>query len=451
MSSSSSYKFLRRSGALIRSPSLLMAIASCILLGILGVNEVAFRGANSALERGIQYQRENLLTNHLVQSLLQAEAQLKGYIASADVAAKEQYLRARAQAQKQLQELVQTTKPSLPEFALLRTEVSDSLEEMHTLMDLYSSGQQEVLQLAMSHYRAGQGIATVQNVEQRYQAAQTAQIEKTHKKTAFFLRLSQLGVALVSLAALLVFFLYLRKVKADRALQLARQERLELIVQQRTASLFALASHLQDVRDQERAALAQELHDELGALITVAKLDVASLTATMRTFDDSKRKEVEDKLTHLQQILLQLFAIKRRIIDRLFPTTLASLGLKEALLLLVQQFATASGMAVHSQLDDGIVLPEKTQLMLYRIAQEALNNISKYAEATEVHVQLTRNMSTRTVSLVIEDNGKGFDVDRVPATTYGIKGMQHRAQALGATWSLSSGAQGTRISVEIGE
>ncbi|WP_168797256.1 hypothetical protein [Lampropedia aestuarii] len=96
MSSSSSYKFLRRSGALIRSPSLLMAIASCILLGILGVNEVAFRGANSALERGIQYQRENLLTNHLVQSLLQAEAQLKGYIASADVAAKEQYLRARA-------------------------------------------------------------------------------------------------------------------------------------------------------------------------------------------------------------------------------------------------------------------------------------------------------------------------------------------------------------------
>ncbi|THJ34533.1 hypothetical protein E8K88_05940 [Lampropedia aestuarii] len=358
---------------------------------------------------------------------------------------------ARAQAQKQLQELVQTTKPSLPEFALLRTEVSDSLEEMHTLMDLYSSGQQEVLQLAMSHYRAGQGIATVQNVEQRYQAAQTAQIEKTHKKIAFFLRLSQLGVALVSLAALLVFFLYLRKVKADRALQLARQERLELIVQQRTASLFALASHLQDVRDQERAALAQELHDELGALITVAKLDVASLTATMRTFDDSKRKEVEDKLTHLQQILLQLFAIKRRIIDRLFPTTLASLGLKEALLLLVQQFATASGMAVHSQLDDGIVLPEKTQLMLYRIAQEALNNISKYAEATEVHVQLTRNMSTRTVSLVIEDNGKGFDVDRMPATTYGIKGMQHRAQALGATWSLSSGAQGTRISVEIGE
>lgn len=428
-----------------------MAIASCILLGILGVNEVAFRGANSALASGIQYQRENLLTNHLVQSLLQAEAQLKGYIASDDVAAKEQYFRARAQAQTQLQELVQTTNPSLPEFALLRKEVNDSLEEMHTLMDLYSSGQQEVLQLAMSHYRAGQSIATIQTVDQRYQAAQAAQIEKTHKKTAFFLRLSQLGVALVSLAALLVFFLYLRKVKADRAVQLARQELLEFIVRQRTASLFALASHLQDVRDEERAALAQELHDELGALITVAKLDVASLTATMRAFDATKNKEVEDKLSHLQQTLLQLFAIKRRIVDRLFPTALTSLGLKEALHLLVQEFGTASGMAVHSQFDDGIVLPEKTQLMLYRIIQEALNNISKYAEATEVRIQLTRSMSTRKVSLVIEDNGKGFDVDSVPATTYGIKGMRHRAEALGATWGLSSGAQGTRISIEIAD
>lgn len=454
----SSIKLLQRSGALIRSPSLLMAIASCILLGILGVNEIAFRGANSTLERSIEYQNENVAANNLVQNLLQAEAQLKGYIASDEASTKQLYFVARDQAQLQLgylAALLQSDGSGLPEFSMLQQEVNDSLKEMQTLLDLYEAGEKDVLMIAMSNYRADKTIHNIQTVEQLYQTAQTAQIESTHKKTAFFLRLSQLGVALVSLAALIVFFLYLRKVKADREAQLVRQQwleaeqaRLESIVQQRTASLFALASHLQHVRDEERAALAQELHDELGSLLTVAKLDVGSLANTIEGLHDAGRGALEAKLAHLQDTLLQLFMIKRRIVDRLFPSALTSLGLNEALNLLVQQFSNSSGVQVDLHFDE-LALPEKTQLMVYRITQEALNNISKYAEATQVQLRLER--CARTVRLLIEDNGKGFAADALPLSTYGIKGMKHRAETLGAKWQLDSGTRGTRIQVEIEE
>lgn len=445
---------------MLRSPSLLMAIASCILLGILGVNEIAFRGANFSLERSIEYQRQNAAANSLVQYLLQAEAQLKGYIASDDTSAKQQYLLAREKSLLELGHLTHLLKgggADLPEFAMLEKEVGDSLQEMQIQLNLHETGQKDVLQIAMSNYRAGKTIYTIHSVEQLYQAAQTTQIEKVHKKIAFFLRLSQLGVALVSLAALLVFFLYLRKVKADRVAQWERQQsleaeqlRLESVVQQRTASLFALASHLQHVRDEERAALAQELHDEMGALITVAKLDLASLAVTLHAQCGVKDERIEGKLSQLKGTLLQIFAIKRSIIDRLFPSALTGLGLKDALGLLVQQFSSASGVPVKSQIDS-MALPEKAQLMLYRITQEALNNIAKYAEATQVQIRLEHCAPMRKVVLLIEDNGKGFAVDDMPASTYGIKGMQHRAESLGAKWGLSSSDKGTRICVELAD
>lgn len=220
-------------------------------------------------------------------------------------------------------------------------------------------------------------------------------------------------------------------------------------MQQRTTALFMLTSHLQDVREEERAALAQELHDELGALITVAKLDVSSLKQIIAALPEENDPQIQDKLLRLQENMVQIFAVKRGIIDRLFPSTLASLGIKDALNLMVQQFSTAAGIEVDLQIDDGIALPEKTELMLYRVTQEALNNISKYAEATQVQVLLSHNPSSQLVTLVIEDNGKGFAVDEVPSTTYGIKGMKHRAQALGAKWDIRSSRLGTRICIEV--
>ncbi|THT99954.1 sensor histidine kinase [Lampropedia puyangensis] len=456
-STHSSQTLIKRSGALMRSPSLLMAIASLILLGILGVNEVAFRGANSALDNSIAYQEENAAANAVVQSVLQTQALLKGYVASHDTSVRQQYQASRQQVLAQLAHLESILGHdglALPEFAMLKKEVQDNLHELEIMQDLHDAGETDALAIALSSYPSDNSISSIQSVEARYQAAQKAQIANTHQKTAFFLRLSQLGVALVSLAALLVFFLYLKKVKADRAQQLQRQQqleaeqmRLESIVRQRTASLFALASHLQNVRDEERAALAHELHDELGSLLTVAKLDVAN-TKTMIEGKSPDGAKVQGKLEHLQETLGQLVTIKRRIIDRLFPSALDTLGLTQALELLAQQFSNASGLQVQTQLDE-VALPEKLALMVYRVTQEALNNISKYAQASRVNISLAVAASDGAMTLQIQDDGKGFDPAAISATNYGIRGMKHRVESLGGQWAIDSGPSGTRISVEL--
>jgi signal transduction histidine kinase len=260
------------------------------------------------------------------------------------------------------------------------------------------------------------------------------------------LRLSRAGIALVAGFALVAFYLYLRqstrlKLAGEQQQAALQQERdlLESQVRERTASLAQLATHLQQVREEERGHLARELHDELGALLTAAKLDVARLKSKL----GAQPPEVGQRLQHLTETLNSGIALKRRIIEDLRPSSLANLGLTAALEILAREFSDRSGIEVESVLEP-VEIDESGQLTIYRLVQESLTNVGKYAEAAHVVVNV-RGYSSH-IEVEIRDDGKGFDPRAQRPSTHGLAGMRHRVEAAGGRLTVDSQpGQGTRI------
>jgi signal transduction histidine kinase len=260
------------------------------------------------------------------------------------------------------------------------------------------------------------------------------------------LRFARIGIAAVALAGLIAFYLYLRQTHAlrsagDRQQEALKRERnaLEDEVRERTATLAELATHLQQVRETERGFLARELHDELGSLLTAAKLDVARLKSRLAEAPDATQR-----LQHLNDLLNSGIALKRRIIEDLRPSSLSNLGLVASLEILGREFAERSGMEIEMVLEP-VTLDESDQLTAYRMVQESLTNIGKYAQATEASIVM-KNYGTHVV-VEVADNGKGFDTRHTRPSTHGLAGMRHRVEAArGKLTITSSPGQGTRLS-----
>jgi len=276
--------------------------------------------------------------------------------------------------------------------------------------------------------------------------AATVRMEVAQTQVERSLMLARVGIAAVAMVALLAFYLYLRqstalKLAGERQQAALQQERdlLEGQVRDRTATLAELATHLQQVREEERGHLARELHDELGALLTAAKLDVARLKSRL----EGQPPEIGERLQHLTQSLNAGIALKRRIIEDLRPSSLANLGLIASLEILAREFSERSGIEVTSSLEHA-ELDEQRQLTIYRLVQESLTNVGKYSGAKQVDISL-RNYSNH-VEVEIRDSGKGFDVSQVRPSTHGLAGMRHRVEAAGGRLTVSSRpGSGTRI------
>ncbi|OYT90156.1 MAG: histidine kinase [Burkholderiales bacterium PBB3] len=266
------------------------------------------------------------------------------------------------------------------------------------------------------------------------------------------LLLSRIGVALLSAISLLALIMYLRQ---SFALERQQQElqrigqterdRLEIEVRQRTAQLTELTHHLQTAREDERSRLARNLHDDLGALLTSAKLDAARIRS--RLVAAGSAPEALDLLAHLVATLNSGIALGRRIIEDLRPSALGTLGLVATLEILVGEYAEHSGLQVHSVLEP-VSLDENAELMVYRLVQEALTNISKHAKAHQVWVNL--GLRDRLVEVSVRDDGAGFNTQVQPTSAYGLVGMRFRVEAEGGTLTVVSAPhQGTRIQVRI--
>lgn len=208
--------------------------------------------------------------------------------------------------------------------------------------------------------------------------------------------------------------------------------------------LARLAAHLQRTREQERAALARELHDELGAILTAARLDLAWLAAQ----PCNQEPTIATRLQALQRVLKQGIELKRRIIEDLHPTILTHLGLAAAVEHLVTELRGRFDGRLDADIDPSVNVSQETGLALYRITQEALTNSMKYAGARRLRVVLGR--SGRHVVLRIEDDGKGFDPRRVGPTRHGIAGMRHRMLAVrGELEIVSEPGQGTVVTARV--
>ena len=237
-----------------------------------------------------------------------------------------------------------------------------------------------------------------------------------------------------------------RRREAEAASLDARNRELDQIVKERTRNLSALSSHLQNVREAEKSALARELHDELGGLLVATKMDLIWLRRKL----DNGDAQLAERWNRVLKSLEEGVDLKRRIIENLRPTLLDNLGLVSALRWLVGETGRRSGLTCRDHYaEEGLAeLSPEANITLYRVAQECLTNIMKHARATEVSVDL--QCTEAEVCLVVKDNGQGIAMQRVGMPqSYGIAGMQHRVAALGGSMRIARGESGRGTIVEV--
>lgn len=348
----------------------------------------------------------------------------------------------------QTAELVAEHNPDQREAVLQLVELARRKHsEMQTVLELFQGGARDAaIDLTLTdmgrEMMVQVGALADQIIEQ-----EMAHYASTHYRRDAVLRWSRTGLwmmvllCVVGAVALMRLGRNLERERRVYMLQLhAERDRLDEEVTRRTEETIELARHMERVREDERARLARELHDELGGLLTAAKLDLARIRKRIQDATGTKQQLVE----HLGQTLDAGIALKRRIIEDLRPSSLSNLGLRHTLQIQCTEFAQRSEVPVDVQVDDVSLSPERS-LAVYRLVQEALTNIAKYAHATRVQVALTHRDGHVTVS--IRDNGRGFDPALVKgAGGHGLQGMRFRIRACGGDVTVHSAiGEGTAI------
>jgi signal transduction histidine kinase len=418
-------------------------LAALAALAMLAISEASYQDATSSLDRLGERSTARSKLNDLVKSLLDAETGQRGYL----LTERREYLRPYEQAQKESRSLLAwlndyyakdpNTAPTMLEIA---KETEAKLSELATTIELHDRGVENAWRELMLSDIGREKMEHVRKLGERLIDHETAQVSVGRRSVYQTLWLNRIGVSAMAAVSLLALFMYLRQTAtldralADEAERMAgERDRLEQEVAARTAQLRELAQHLQTIREDERSRLARELHDELGALLTAAKLDVARLKSRLGA---SATADAAERLAHLNEALNGGIALKRRIIEDLRPSSLSNLGLVAALEIQLREFAARSEIKVVDQLEPVEVSPA-AQLTIYRLVQEALTNVVKYAKATEVVVALSAPSSGGAL-VSVRDNGIGFDTDMPRLQSHGLLGMRYRVEAEGGSMRLSS-------------
>ncbi|MGZ8539616.1 MAG: PAS domain-containing sensor histidine kinase [Chitinophagaceae bacterium] len=210
--------------------------------------------------------------------------------------------------------------------------------------------------------------------------------------------------------------------------------------------LRLLAAHLQSIREEERKRIGREIHDELGQQITAIKMDIAWIDKRI-TADNPLLK---NKLHNVIQLLDGSNRSIRRILSELRPGVLDDRGLLESLDWLGRQLTENTGIPVKLTSDETeIKLPESIATCIFRVCQEAFTNIIRYAGAH--HVWISLSIHDDSITVKIEDDGKGFDPSAVQSNkSFGILGMKERVLSLSGKFELlSTPGEGTKIMINL--
>jgi signal transduction histidine kinase len=234
----------------------------------------------------------------------------------------------------------------------------------------------------------------------------------------------------------------------------ARSRELEVQVTERTAELEREVEHRLQVEDAlrqsemakavtaERSRLARELHDAVTQTLFSASL-IAEVLPRLWAKDPERGQQQLEEVRLLNRGAL---AEMRSLLLELRPEALAQAKMDDLLRQLGRAMTGRTGVPVSVSANVQCPLPAEVQVALYRIAQEALNNAAKHAEASQVEVRFRCDADQATLS--IDDDGQGFDVDNIPPGHFGLGIMQERAVSVGAVLEIESEiGVGTRIRV----
>jgi two-component system sensor histidine kinase UhpB len=193
------------------------------------------------------------------------------------------------------------------------------------------------------------------------------------------------------------------------------------------------------VQEAERQRIARELHDEVGQIFTAMMLQIQSLST-------HAPQQVRDELAELNETARTGATDVRRIAARLRPEALEDLGLHSALTALATSFSDQTGIRTDRRFEHVADLDEEQELVVYRVAQEALTNVARHAQASTVEVSLGRDNGEAV--LRVRDDGRGLPPEAM-ASSSGIRGMRERAMLIGARLSLSTPGRGTEVVLRV--
>lgn len=413
-------------------------------------NLQSLKGANYLLAQSARVAERLQYLDVLV---LDAESSLRGYFMSG----KESYLGPSKTATTEVEnefhelEVLLADNPSqLKNLAQLHTLVRRKLSILNQSIEVYKQGGlEDIVKIAtVSDERAALDEIRLQVVIMTKEQNETL----TNRSAEFYREYRKavvlgMGINAIAIIVLIMFYQLVRRSFKNRAaVEYALQnanENLESTVAQRTEQLSILSRHLISVNEEEKARLARELHDEMGANLTAISMDITGVMNHLQKTEP----ELAQQLQRAKATLLDTVELKRRIVEDLRPSLLDNLGLCPAIQSYCDQFMRMTKVRCDTNVDVDIERYEPTlSIALFRIVQESLTNIAKYAKATRVSVDMKRVDAGLTLRII--DNGIGIPNDMlVKPMSHGLLGMRERALLLGGTLTIRRGRndQGTCV------
>lgn len=418
-----------------------MLLAVMVVGVLFFINDQNFDRSTEAISQIEESTKTLAVLNKLQGQIVDAETGQRGYLLSGNEIYLKPYTNSAVEINKSL-DILNTLVQNMPSesaiYDKMTRHISRKLAELELTVRMRKDGNEDawksvvstdIGQFQMDSIR--QHILELTNISEAKVIAAKSQIQTT-------LVISRIGIALFAMTGLLAFYLYLRQntllvntsLREKESLQRERDQ-IESIVKERTTNLAKLATHLQNIREDERGDLARAMHDEFGSLLTAAKLDVARLKSQLA----SSAPDADVRFSHLNGILNSIISMTRNIVEDLRPSSLSHLGLTSSLEILAREFEKQHHLTVDVDLEN-VEISGNSQLAIYRLVQESFTNISKYAQAK--NITLSMHNLEGYISVQVRDDGVGFDKALVDGTHHGLLGMQHRIQAMGGKLVITS-------------
>ena len=209
--------------------------------------------------------------------------------------------------------------------------------------------------------------------------------------------------------------------------------------------LNELANSLNTAREDERAEIAREIHDELGQHLTLLKMNAYWIKNHFNSEDEHLKIKIEQMLEATQNTI----DTNRKLINTLHPSMLDEIGLSASLEWHLKAFNKSTGIKTNLDISRNLNFEKKVNLCVYRIIQESLTNVIRYAKAGEVDIFV--KLQNEELTVIVKDNGEGFDTGITDVLkSHGLKGMRERVIALNGTLNISSAIhKGTTIEAMI--
>ena len=431
-----------------------IALPPMLLIGFLiGLFFLAAAGQsrlNAANERVHASQLRQQALSEFIALITDAESGQRGYLLTGETSYLQPYTEAVAKVEAALDRVLEVygRNDDNPKFRELRLLTRRKLGELGDTLALFKK---RGAAPAVNIVRTDAGKRTMDEIsgivddmrlaEARELAAATAQWQMDFRTSRWLSAAGVvLNIGLVLLATRLVYGEMRRRARQALHLRDQKQE-LEHQVDERTRELTALSTHLQGVSEQEKSALSRELHDELGGLLVAARMDLSWLQQRLPTTDPA----IEQRFRRIHESLSSGVDLKRRVVEELRPTLLDNMGLFAALRWQFKETCRRAGLQCTETIPDAEPkFNADAAIGAFRIAQEALTNILKHAEAKSADLFI--GIDGETFVLRVSDDGRGIPPNRLQTiTSHGLASMRHRIAALGGTWEVQSPRTGGTV------